>query len=275
MDNKGQVDVVYTDFSKAFDKVNYGILLNKLSLFGLNDNLILLIKSYLSQRELYVSYNGFKSENFIATSGVPQGSNLGPLLFILFINDLSLSLKSNHLFFADDLKLFLSVSNLEDCLILQEQVDLVSRWCENNQLPINIDKCKICSFTSKKEPLVFGYTLENALLARCDNVKDLGVIYDNRLSFTDHINTIINAANRSLSFIVRNSSSFNDVTALKCLFYSLVRSKLEYCSLIWYPYYQIHTNKLEKVQRRFLKFLSFRIDGYYPNRGFEHRLLLD
>lgn len=164
---------------------------------------------------------------------------------------------------------------MKDCSILQEQVNHVGRWCAENQLPINIDKCKVCTFTLKKQPLLFNYTLDDVSLVRCTNIKDLGVIFDTKLSYTDHLNAIVNAANKTLGFIVRNSTSFNNVTALKCIYFSLVRSKLEYCSLIWYPHSQIHINSLERIQRRFLKFLTFRVDNYYPNRGYDHKLLLE
>lgn len=274
IDNRGQVDVVYTDFSKAFDKVNHGLLIYKLDHLGFSNSLLRLFRSYLSQRKLYVSYNGFKSNTFIATSGVPQGSNLGPLLFILFINDLSLSLRSNHLFFADDLKLFLNIHSISDCLNLQLSIDLVEEWCSKNQLPINVDKCKICSFTHKTQPILFNYNLNATALKRCNSVKDLGVIMDDKFSFSNHINQMVNTAYKTLGFVIRNSSNFNDVAALKCLYYSLVRSKLEYCSIIWYPFYRTHIDLVESVQRRFLKFLSYRADGYYPPRGYNHSFLL-
>lgn len=206
---------------------------------------------------------------------MPQGSNLGPLLFILYINDLSLGLQANHLFFADDLKLFRNISSVNDCILLQELVDAVGIWCTKNQLPINIDKCKVCSFTLKQKPILFEYNLNLSNLSRTTDIKDLGIYFDSKLSFSNHINHIADTAFKTLGFIIRNASNFSNISALKALYFSLVRSRLEYASIIWYPYYQINITVIERVQRRFLKFLSYKIDNFYPDRGYNHNLLLE
>ena len=126
--------MVYTDFQKAFDRIDIQITLNKLYTFGFHENLVKLFRSYLYGRQHYVFYNGNRSKTFIPTSGVPQGSNLGPLLFILFINDLPSSLNCSSLLFADDLKIFMQIRQEEDCHQLQENLDRISLWCEVNKL---------------------------------------------------------------------------------------------------------------------------------------------
>nr|CAH7749762.1 unnamed protein product [Callosobruchus chinensis] len=150
LDNRGQVDVVYTDFSKAFDKVSHQILLQKLHYLGFNDTYISLLRSYLSERKQYVFYNGYRSHIYTSTSGVPQGSNLGPLLFIIFVNDLCDSLKCSRLMFADDLKLYTCIYSVADCDLLQEQIKSLQGWCSINQLQLNVSKCKVVTFTRKK-----------------------------------------------------------------------------------------------------------------------------
>ncbi|CAH0549695.1 unnamed protein product [Brassicogethes aeneus] len=257
LDSKCQVDVVYTDFSKAFDKVNHGILLKKLGNFGFSHSLIQLIKSYLYNRKLFVCYNGFNSNYFVATSGVPQGSNLGPLLFNIFINDLSLALSCQHLLFADDLKLFHKISSTQDSFYLQEQLDTVANWFNLNELSLNINKCKICTFTLKALPIVFDYFINNSILSRTDTIKDLGVVFDSKLSFNAHIQSISSSTLKLLGFINRNTSTFKNITALNALYCQLIRSRLEYCSIIWYPCYQSQINILENIQRRYLKLISY------------------
>lgn len=273
MDDKGQVDVIYTDFSKAFDKIVHSLLLHKLDYYGLSNPLVSLFTSYLDNRKLYVSYNGFNSNLYTATSGVPQGSNLGPLLFILFINDLTSLLNCGNLLFADDLKLYSAVTDVDDCLELQTQIDLVEVWCNQNKLFMNVSKCKVCTYTRKSNPVIFNYSFNSSQLLRCNSTRDLGIYFDNKLTFNEHINLTASAALKILGFILRNCRTFTDINALKTLYFSLVRSKLEYGALIWHPYYNSHTHLLERVQRRFLKFLAFKVDGIYPTRGFDHDLL--
>ncbi|KAJ3661981.1 hypothetical protein Zmor_006351 [Zophobas morio] len=129
IDNRGHVDIIYTDFSRAFDTIQH-ILLHKLSYFGLTDSALALIRSYLYDRVAYVFYNGYASSEFIVASGVPQGSNLGPLLFTLFINDLLLQLSCPALAYADDVKLYHEISSVGNMDLLQLNLNRIIQWCE-------------------------------------------------------------------------------------------------------------------------------------------------
>lgn len=274
VDKRGQVDVVYTDFSKAFDKIDHPTLLSKLRRLGISQNLLNLFSSYLENRLQTVFYNGYYSNYFKSTSGVPQGSNLGPLLFLIFINDIADNVDCKTLLFADDLKIYTAVSGYHDAANLQNQLNKLSQWCQKNNLLLNASKCKTCSFTRKTNPILYNYTINNVDLQRCEEIKDLGVTFDVKLDFVVHICNTIKAASKNLGFIVRNCQTFTNETALKTLYYSLVRSKLEYAAVVWNPHYEVHIAALEKVQRKFLKFLSFKREGLYPPRGFDNLVLL-
>lgn len=275
VDNSGQVDVIYADFSKAFDKIPHNILLMRLAKIGLNTRDVKLFKSYLSDRQLSVFYNGFESLKFVSTSGVPQGSNLGPLMFIIFIDDLLKILGELKLAFADDFKLFSSINNMQDCWVLQEQVDKLSLWCKDNKLNLNIGKCKVVTYTRRKSPIVFEYSIDGTALSRSDSMRDLGVIFDTKLSFDKHIQAVTCEAGRLYGFIVRNCKQFTYINALKALFFAYVRSKLEYASIIWDPLYNNKKWEIEKLQKRFLKYLYFKVEGVYPARGIDYRFYLD
>lgn len=274
LDGHLQADVIYTDFSKAFDKLDHNILLNKLNRFGISDALIDLFKSYLHNRVQYVAYNGFKSSAYNATSGVPQGSVLGPLFFILFINDITDVIDVNILLYADDLKLYTTIHSSIDCIRLQNNLDVLNNWCRSNGLPLNIAKCNVLSFTLKSVPIIYDYGLEGVSLSRPDTFNDLGVTFDSKLSFIPHIHKMCLNASKTYGFISRNNRDFCYNT-LKLLFYSFIRSRLEYAAVVWTPYYMRHTNYIENVQRKFLKLLSFKLDGVFPSRGVCHSDLLE
>ena len=146
-----RVDVIYTDFSKAFDSVTHEFLVHKLSSLGIHGNLLSWCKSYLHGRTQQVIYNGGYSKHANVTSGVPQGSSLGPLFFIIFINDLALKLTELgviHLFYADDLKLFFKIKSPEDHSKLQNGIDCLFKWCKSWGLTLNLGKCQVMTFHS-------------------------------------------------------------------------------------------------------------------------------
>ena len=273
IDVGSQVDVIYTDLSKAFDRLDQGILLQKLFNFGFSKELLELFNSYFYNRRQYVALNGHRSVDYSVTSGVPQGSILGPLLFNIFINDICKVLEVECLLYADDLKVFSRIANLSDCHRLQRNLDLVHIWCISNNMTLNISKCNVMTFTLKQKPITYDYQLQKQSLLRPTTFRDLGVIFDSKLSFIAHIETTVNESFKMYGFIVRNSRQFADTATLKMLYCAYVRSKLEYASLVWNPGYAIHINQLESVQRRFLKFLSFKIDGIYPEVGYPNDIL--
>ena len=274
LDSHGQVDVIYTDMSKAFDRIHHNLLLSKLQGFGFSDSLLALISSYITNRQQFVSYNGVKSNAFNASSGVPQGSNLGPLLFLLFMNDLCEHIDCEMLLYADDMKLFFEINSDYDCHHLQNQLSSFETWCGLNHLTLNVSKCKILTYTLKKSPLIFPYKLNGNVIERTHETRDLGVTFDSKLSFAPHVNDVVSSALRLLGFIVRGTRSFASVFALETLFCSLIRSRLEYCSVVWNPYYITHIDKLENVQRKFLKHLCFKVDRCHPPRGLPQSLYL-
>lgn len=274
IDNGAQVDVLYMDLSKAFDRIDHNLLLSKLENVGFSKHLLIFLKSYLSGRYQFVQVNGVRSANFLSTSGVPQGSILGPLLFVVFINDVVDTLGVDCLLYADDLKIFLPVTSLQDCHRLQEELDRVYDWCTENKLAINISKCQVMSYTTKQHFINFDYSLDNTVLSRPTTLHDLGVIFDAKLSFVPHIEHVVNEACRLYGYIVRSCRDFSNIDTLRLLYCTYIRSKLEYSSAVWYPGYLTHRELLESVQRRFLKFLSFKADGVYPPVGFPNNKLL-
>lgn len=249
-----QTDVVYTDFSKAFDKVNHEMLLNKLSLMGFSNNAIKWLRSYLSNRTQQVKFRNVTSMDIMVPSGVPQGSHLGPLLFTLFINDLpSIITHAKILMYADDVKIFKDVSNSDHEFLLQSDLDKFSQWCSVNLMDLNIAKCKHMTFY-RVNKLDTYYYVNGSILEKVYNITDLGILLDHKIDFRDHIALTVNKANGVLGFMKRWSKEFSDPYVTKHLYTSLVRPILEYGSIVWDPYYSVHINSIESVQKQFLIF---------------------
>lgn len=160
--------------------------------------------------------------------------------------------------YADDTKIFMKINSIADCMLLQDDLDRLGCYYAKNRIGINLTKCSLVTFTRKKLPINYNYAINNILLNRVNTVKDLGVLIDSKLSFSDHIDAITNKAFKSLGFIMRVTQPFSDLGCLKILYYSYVRSILEYCSPIWSPHYITYIQKLENIQSKFVKYLNYR-----------------
>ena len=180
---------------------------------------------------------------------------------------------SRSLLFADDFKLFIEVCTGDDCLSLQEDLASVVEWCNVNRFSLNPKKCSAMTFTLNKNVIDSDYIINETVLIKTSLQKDLGVIFDGSLNFTDHIATRINDAHRIMGFIVRSTRCFGVDVCIR-LFDSLVLPKIEYGSIIWSPQYEIWSKSIERVQRKFLKYLFLKKFGYYPNQGYNHYALL-
>ena len=252
-----QVDSVYLDFSKAFDSVNHSLLLSKLKNFGLSRIMLNWLGFYLIGRTSVVRLKGNLSDPFVVNSGVPQGSHLGPFLFLLFINDISSKLQfSRILIFADDIKLFNQINSPRDQSRLQTDLDTIVQWAEVNDLRLNIDKC---SFISFRRGYCFqtSYLINDSPLRRVSEVKDLGVIFQDNFEFHLHLDVTVSKAFKMLGFIYRTASRFSTSTIIY-LYKTLVRPILLYNSTIWSPHHESHIRKLESLQHKFFRYLAFR-----------------
>jgi hypothetical protein len=247
LDKNVQVHCIYTEFSKAFDKINHNVLLNKLDAYGFSQKLLTLFQSYLTGRTQAVVYNGYTSHSCSQTSGVPQESVLGPFLFLMYIYDLSYHINCNFLLFADDLKIFHDIHSPVDCQSLQKHLDIISEWCAANDLQLNIAKCSIMTFSRKKQRIAYDHNIQNTILLRTSQYKDLGVTFDERLNFNEHINLIINSFVKMLSFIIRSTLCLQSSEVLVRLYIAYIRSKLENL----YGHHSIITR--EYILRRFNK----------------------
>lgn len=255
MEKRLQVDAVYTDLKAAFDCLNHSIIIAKLERLGLHGPILNWIRSYLSSRSLRVKIGAAVSAPLSITSGVPQGSNLGPLLFSIFFNDVSYTLEPQcRMFYADDLKIYSVIRQHSDTSTLQRKLDNFQDWCDRNRMKLSLDKCNIITFTFRKNPIVFNYCLGEHSLERVNQVCDLGVLLDTKLSYNDHMTSIISRANRQLGFIFRVCKSFSDPYCFRSLYFSLVRSILEFSSIVWSPAYSCWIDRIEAVQRRFVRY---------------------
>jgi hypothetical protein len=257
LEEGGQVDVLYTDFEKAFDKVPHRRLIAKLEDYGIRVDIINWIKGFLFNRKQQVKINGSYSKWSPVISGIPQGSILGPLLFIIYINDLPEIIEkfANMALFADDAKISKHIVNKQDSSSLQMAFTELYKWSEKWMLKLNIGKCKVLSL-SRTVPEHNSYTINiggsMCTLERVEKMNDLGVLLDDKLQFAEHIHDKVNKAYRMLGVIKRNFRHMDKDTFVN-LYKSLVRSQLEYASSVWSPYKKKYIEEIEKVQKRATK----------------------
>jgi len=236
LDNNECIDVVYLDFAKAFDKVPHERLLDKFNKHGIGGRVWLCIKEWLSDRKQRVCISGRCSNWISLTSGVPQGSVLGPLLFLIFINDLDSNLLSSLLKFADDTKVFTRVNDEQDREQLQADLDCLTEWSEKWQMPFNASKCRvICIWVG---PIITSSNIlgpkGNYTLQVTNEERDLGIIMSSNLNPAKQCQQAYAKASRALGMIHR-TISFKTPSVLLRLYKSLVRPHLECCISAWSP----------------------------------------
>lgn len=263
-DSKSPVDIIYLDFQKAFDKVPHNRLISKLHSIGIRGQLKNWIKSWLTNRRQRVVLNGASSPWGDVTSGVPQGSVLGPVLFIIFINDLDKNVLSNISKFADDTKIGGKAQNDFDAQQIQLDLNKVAAWSEKWQMKFNVDKCKVMHIGHHNPK--HEYFMAGKKLIPVTEEKDLGVIISSDLKSSKQCNDASKKANKMLGMISRTISFRTKYNILK-LYNAFVRPHLEYSVQFWSPYLRKDIIKLEKVQRRATKLIpSLR------NKSYEERL---
>ena len=252
-DNDENYDILYLDFSKAFDRVPHLRLLSKVKAHGIDGSIFRWIQSWLGDRQQRVSIDGVKSEWGCVSSGVPQGSVLGPLLFLIYINDLDIGISSDLSKFADDTKLGRAIRADSDAVVMQEELTILSNWAEKWQMKFNIDKCSVLSI-GRNNPLN-SYKLNGRILGRTDCERDLGILVSSDLRPRKQCLNAKNKANRILGFIRRSVSNKSAEVILK-LYLALVRPHLDYAVQFWSPYYRKDIDLLESVQRRMTKMIG-------------------
>ena len=254
LDEKIPIDAVYLDFSKAFDTVPHKRLIHKLNSYGIQNNLLSWINSFLSDRTQYVKINDSKSKKTKVISGVPQGSVLGPILFIYYINDMPKCTDCNLKMFADDSKASNTIQNFKDSLSLQSSIYDLNQWSDKWQQKFNSTKCKIMHI-GKNNPHYQYFIKDGDKLTELSTTfseRDLGVIVDPNLTFEEHINNQVKKARR-LSGLLCRVITYNHVDVMIPLFKSLVRPILEYANVVWSPHLRKHIDNIESVQRNFTK----------------------
>ena len=255
INRNSQTDIIYLDFAKAFDSVVHSKLLLKLERYGIDGLTLKWINAFLTNRTQKVKVGSHMSSSSIVTSGVPQGSVLGPVLFLIFINDICNlpNFDVNMKLFADDVKLYLTLKDKVGSEKIQKLLDSISQWCNEWQLNLSPSKCVVLSLG--RTPSKFMYNINNLPIQHVQNFKDLGVTIDPLLNFESHINEICSKANQRAALILKCFKSREPTLLIKA-FTTFVRPLLEYASSVWCPYKTFLIEKIESVQRRFSKKLE-------------------
>ena len=283
LNNNEEVDVIYLDYAKAFDKVDHQVLLAKLKRYGIGGNVLRWIENFLTNRSQTVLVEGSKSSSQPVISGVPQGTVLGPILFLVYINDLLPTLmKSKGFCFADDTKLISQIMGLECTKLLQEDVYRVIKWSSANNMELHENKFQLLSYSLNSSYLLrqlpfypenYEYkTPKGHIIEPTDTVKDLGVLVSSNRKWSAHIEHTVQGAQKMASWAL---SAFRDrsSTLMLTLFKTMVRSRLEYCCPVWNPVKIADIQKLENVQRSFIRKIVGLKDMSYWDRLKKLKLL--
>jgi len=268
MENGINVDTVYLDFSKAFDKVDHQIVIEKLMILGIGGKLLKWIKSFLQNRHQRVIVNGFCSDLSNVLSGVPQGSVIGPLLFLIHIGDIDANLLHSFLStFADDTRASQGIASLRDASLLQMDLNAIYCWATNNNMTFNDKKLELLRYgdnVSLKGQTNY-HSPDGSEIPEKPYVKDLGVIMSNTGTFSEHINTVCQKARVMCSWILRTFKTRSPVVMMT-LWKSLVTPILDYCSQLWCPIQVGQVQQLEAIQQAYTRKIRFNEHANYWER---------
>ena len=274
-------DIIYFDFAKAFDTVNHDLILSKLKYqYSIDGRMLKFFKSYLSNRTQNVVIDNCTSDIVEVLSGVPQGSILGPLLFVLIINDIFDNIDKNSLIdlYADDTKLSRKIATSSDCDILRRDIDTLNNWCISNKMKFNADKCKVLT-VAKSEPMFmnelpfckYSYTLGDKILDYTACERDLGILINERLDWHEHHDYLLKKGYQMLGMTKRTCHFVFDRGKKRMLYLTLVRSNFEHCSTIWHPVNVVDIRKFKALQKRAIKWINCEEAYSYSDDVYEIR----
>jgi len=264
MDSNESIDVVYLDIAKAFDTVSHSKLIAKLEVYGIRGPILSWIKAFLSNRLQSVNLEGSLSNFVPVRSGVPQGSVLGPLLFLLYINDLPEVCRHAILkLFADDSKLYFKCTNIDDFHKLVRDLIAIFEWLKDNQLSVAVEKCAVLhlGMTNPRRE----YEINGSVIPQVDSVRDIGIEVDQTMKFSRHCKSIAQRANR-LSNLFFLTFRCRDRKFMLNFYTTYIRPILETATTVWNPYLMKDIKILESVQRKFTKRMPGMSEKTYEER---------
>ena len=244
-------DVIHLDFAKAFDKVDHGVLLRKLRALGVSGTILKWIGAFLSNRKQAVFVDGTVSDESDVISGVPQGTVLGPILFLVFIGDIDHGVQhANVNSFADDTRMMMNIKEPTDILRLQEDLDKIYEWADTNNMLFNADKFEVLRYGPGNvgDPRYLspeGIEID----LQCD-VRDLGIVMSNSGKFDEQISNVVRAGRRKVGWLLRTFAT-RERAPMLVLYKALILPSLEYCCQVWSPHKIGRIRDLESVQRFF------------------------
>ena len=259
MDNIKEIKIptaIFLDLSKAFDTLNFDILLNKLKYYGVRGTSLALIKSYLTNRYQYVQFENSDSELLEIVTGIPQGSILGPLFFSVFINDLvNSSNKFQFLMYADDTTIYFSLDKFpgeNKEIAVNSELEKVNNWLKLNKLSINVNKTKCMFFTKRRHLTPLQFSMNNRSIDVVQHFNYLGIMLDENMSWKTHIAMVRNKLSR-INGILHRLKYYFPRNILITLYKSLFTPHINYGSLLWG---QAGEN-LDKIQKKTIRTITY------------------